>query len=445
MYDPVTSDTIAINQPYPSSYWADTVGQLPAKRQLTTSIQTDTLIIGGGYAGLSCAYHLAKNYGEKATLIEANGIGYGCSGRNAGFVLPLSGRLGYEALVKRFGFDKAKLIHQEFIDGVNLVETLINTSKADVNQVPAGYLKIAHRPKYYDKLRYHADYMAKHFDYKVTPISKHDLRNDYLDHHQAHGALLYQQGYGIHPFKLCLSLYEMATALGCDIYNHTPALNIEYDGKYHIVTTHNGQIKAKNLVLCTNGYTPSKMHRAIDKRFLPVQTSVIVTRPLTEQEITNSHYHSNQVMMDTRELKYYYRKLPDNRILFGGRGAITGKQALSGKYHQRLLQGLKQALPALSEVTIDYQWDGWINVSLDEVPHIYQADNQVFYSGGYCGAGLSFSLQAGKRLAQKVAGDSQSHQIPMLQTPLPKFPFSPFRRVGQGLFYQWGRFKDAWV
>lgn len=445
MYDPLTSDTIATQQPYPKSYWADTVGQTPKTRRLNQSIQTDTLIIGGGYAGLSCAYHLAKDYGEKATLIEANGIGFGCSGRNAGFVLPLSGRLGYEALVKRFGFEQAKLIHQEFIGGVDLVEQLITNSNTDVNKVPAGYLKIAHRPKYYDKLRYHADFMAKHFDYQVTPITKSELRNEYLDHHQAHGALLYQQGYGIHPFKLCLGLHQMATDLGCDIYDNTPALNIEYDGKTHIVTTDNGQILAKNLVICTNGYTPKTMHPVIDKRFLPIQTSVIVTRPLTPSELHNSHYHSNQVMMDTRELKYYYRKLPDNRILFGGRGAITGKQALSGKYHQRLLQALKQALPALHQVTIDYQWDGWINVSLDEVPHIYQADNQVFYSGGYCGAGLSFSLQAGKRLAQKVANDTDSHQIPMLNTPLPKFPFSPFRRVGQGMFYQWGRLKDAWL
>ncbi|MCJ8273083.1 MAG: hypothetical protein MJK04_27245 [Psychrosphaera sp.] len=51
---------------------------------------------------------------------------------------------------------------------------------------------------------------------------------------------------------------------------------------------------------------------------------------------------------------------------------------------------------------------------------------------------------AGKRLAEKVAGDTNTHNIPMLPTALPRFPLSPFRRVGQRMFYELGRVRDAW-
>ncbi|NQZ10882.1 MAG: FAD-binding oxidoreductase [Algicola sp.] len=444
MYDPVVSKQIDNNQPYPDSYWFNSVASTPDLNPLKQDITTDTVIIGAGYAGLSCAYHLAKNYDQQAVVLEANGIGWGCSGRNAGFVLPLSGRLGYEALVKRFGLETTEAIHNEFINGVDLVEELINTSKADVQRQPNGYLKIAHRPKYFDALKRQADYMAKHFGYHVTPLTKQQLCEQYVDHHQAHGALLYQQGYGIHPLKLCLALHQLVLDKGVKVYSNSPVQGWTKQGEYHQLVTPQGTVKAKNVVVCTNGYTPNTFHKSVDKRTLPVMTSVIVTRPLSDKELIESRFLTNHVMMDTRQLKYYYRKLPDNRILFGGRGAISGKQAQSTKYHDRLLEGLRDSFPALNALTTDYRWSGWISVSLDDIPHVHQSENKVFYSAGYCGAGLSFSTMAGKRLAEKVAGDTNSHNIPMLTTALPRFPLSPFRRVGQRMFYELGRVRDAW-
>ena len=444
MYDPLTHKTLAADQAYPDSYWYGSVTQTPERQPLQGDIDTETVIVGGGYAGLSCAWHLASHYQAPPVVLEANNIGWGCSGRNAGFVLPLSGRLGYEALVKKFGLDSAMKIHHEFMSGVSLVEQMIEASGADVERQPNGYLKIAHRPKYFDQLKRQADFMSANFGYQVSQLSKAELTADYVDHHEAHGALRYEQGYGIHPLKLCMAYHQLATDAGAQVYGNTPVQNIQKQGGKHVLTTPGGTVTAKNLVLCTNGYTPGIFHPALDSKTLPVLTSVIVTRPLTDEELKASGFQTNQVMMDTRQLKYYYRKLPDNRILFGGRGAITGKHADNPIYSERLLKALKRSFPALKHLTIDYRWSGWISVALDDIPHIHQSDDRVFYSAGYCGAGLSFSAQAGKRLAQKVVGDSNDHTIPMLVKPLPTFPLSPFRRVGQSLFYEIGRVRDLW-
>ena len=125
--------------------------------------------------------------------------------------------------------------------------------------------------------------------------------------------------------------------------------------------------------------------------------------------------------------------------------AITGKGAEDPYFAKRLLAVLKQSFPALSDVQYDYSWSGWICMTLDDIPHLAAADDcsKVLYSMGYCGAGLTFSAQAGKRLAQRIAG-VQLPAIPLYQQRLPRFPLPALRRLGQWGYFQYGRVKDQW-
>lgn len=447
-FDPLKSPIPCSLADYPTSYWESTVTTPPPTEALKNDLKTEVLIIGAGFAGMSCAYHLQKQYGIQSTIIEANNIAWGASGRNAGFVLPLSGRLGYSDLERKFGIETTQFMHREFLAGVELVENIDNAAQLGIDRQPNGYIKIAHRPKYYEQLQRQADYLADKFNYEVESLSIDDFRSNYVDHQDAFGALRYECGFGINPFKLALSYHHLLKAQQTQIYSNTPALSITQKAdRSFLVKTPNGTITAEKVVLSTNGYSTKGLSASLDNRLLPVQTSVLVTRPLTTEELMSSGFKTQQVMMDTRALKYYYRLLPDNRILFGGRGAISGAQATNPIYHQRLLTALKQSFPTLSQVTMDYQWQGWISVSLDNIPHIYGDKEQgIYYSAGYCGAGVSFSGLAGKRIAEKVAGEDIEHvQSPILSSPLPKFPFAQFRRVGQWGYYQFGRFKDRFL
>jgi hypothetical protein len=78
MYDPLVSKQVPSDQPYPDSYWfnslTDSATSIPPITPLQQDIIIDTVIIGSGYAGLSCAYHLAEQYGEKAVVLEANNM-----------------------------------------------------------------------------------------------------------------------------------------------------------------------------------------------------------------------------------------------------------------------------------------------------------------------------------------------------------------------------------
>jgi len=444
MYDPLLDKFPGCGEPYPNSYWADVSGVQPDNTgQLSQDIDVDVAIIGAGYTGLSCALHLAREHGIKATVLEANQTAWGCSGRNAGFILKSSGRKSYAQMQRQWGEATMRGIYNEMCAGVDTVNSLI-AEGIDCDVQESGFIKVAHKANKMKELKTLAKLQQQMFGYDVQVLSRAELHDHYMADQNAYGAIRYQDGYGINPLKLALGYQRLAQDEGIKIHCASPVVNWQPSNKMHQLITPKATVTAQKVVIATNGYTPKGFHSLVTNRTLPVLSQVIVTDPLTKEQLSACNFLTSNVVMDTRALKYYYRKLPDNRILFGGRGAITGKSAEDPYYANRLLAVLKTSFPALKSLSIDYAWSGWICMALDDLPHIYQNDtNDVFYSMGYCGSGVSFAVQAGKRMAEKVAEQTVPN-LPLYNNALPKFPFAPLRRVGQWGYFHYGKIKDNW-
>ncbi|MEP7059031.1 MAG: FAD-dependent oxidoreductase, partial [Caldimonas sp.] len=101
-------------------------------------------------------------------------------------------------------------------------------------------------------------------------------------------------------------------------------------------------------------------------------------------------------------------------------------------------------------------WWGWVDVSHDMMPRIARPDpaQSIWYAVGYGGNGVSFSTQAGKRLAERIVGNDVGREVfdlPIYKSPL-QFPnllelveseaFAPFRRLGQRALYKWYWLRD---
>jgi glycine/D-amino acid oxidase-like deaminating enzyme len=201
--------------------------------------------------------------------------------------------------------------------------------------------------------------------------------------------------------------------------------------------------------LATGGYTSNGLHRSVDSKIMPILSNSLVTRVLTPEELQATNFLTTEVITDTRTLRFYYRRLPDNRVQIGSRSAITGADAPNPRHMQVLVNGLQRKFPALKGIEIDYSWWGWVDVSHDMMPRIVQPDprQSVFYALGYGGNGVSFSAQAGRRMAQRIAGKTNpSFELPIYNSPLP-YPnvlnrvesraLAPFRRFGQRMLYHW--------
>ena len=304
MYDPLHDTSPGCGEAYPSSYWADLSGAPPTDDGvLDSDLQADVVIVGAGYTGLSCALHLAKEHGIKACVLEANQTAWGCSGRNAGFILKSSGRKSYSSMKQQWGEEVMRGIYQEMCAGVETVNSFI-AQGIDCDVQPNGYIKVAHKANKFAELIELANLQRKQFGYDVQILSKEELHQDYMADQNAFGALRYQDGYGLNPLKLAWGYQKFAREAGVKIYSATPVLNWHDESSVQRLITPKAEVKAKKVVIATNGYTPKGFHPLIQNRTLPVLSQIIVTEPLSDSQLQSCNFITNNVVMDTRALKY---------------------------------------------------------------------------------------------------------------------------------------------
>lgn len=437
IYDPLVDHAIPANQPYPNSTWV--TEQKKQYPKLEDDIETEVAIVGAGYTGLSTAYHLATKYKQKCIVIDANQPGWGCSGRNGGFVLPGSGRMSASQMTKKWGESTTRLIYQEFMDSVDAVNELIS-SGINCQRQNGGYIKLAHKTSKLESLHQQAIDHSAMYKNAIIPLTKTQIKNEYLGGVDSAGGIYFPKAFGINPWLFCHGLAELTHKQGVKIFGNTPLTACvdkqSTNGNKHVLHTPNATIRANTLVIASNAYHPNKLFPILKNKTFPVISSIIVTKPLNYEQRAILNMRKGLMVMDTRPMKYYYRLLPNNCLLFGGRGAVTGKHANDKKYRLLLEKGLFETFPNLQNVVVDKFWSGWVNISYDDYPRIHHNTAQnVLYSSGYCGAGLAFSVQAGKRLAQLLHAPHTLPSLPFWQSELKTYPLSKMRRVAlHGLY-----------
>lgn len=419
------------------SYWA---ASLPHSPELGAPLigdrEADIAIIGGGYTGLSTAYHLAKEYGLRAHVLEAHRIGWGCSGRNGGFASVGFGKSGPADWARRYGLTAAGDIFRQSREAVRLVRRILNEEAIDAEATPEGGLELAHRANRLPGMAAYAEDLARRFDFPIDILDKVRLQRDYLDSREAHGALLYGEGFALHALKYALGLAGAAQRRGAILHEASPVLAWSRDRGRHVLKTPQGNLRAERVVIAGNGYTGDRLHGVTRGRLLPVLSNIIVTRPLSEAEIAATHWRTQLKIWDSRNLLFYYRLLPDRRILFGARGGIEDSAASRAWHRAWLERRLGEMFPPLAGIGSEYFWNGWVCVTRDRSPHLgaVEAEN-VFYALGYIGNGVAPGTYCGRLLAERLAGRGEATRNPLLEEDLPRFPFPALRRLYQRAIY----------
>lgn len=446
IYDPLTHSTPGHGSGYAPTYWLGTAGPPPEDDgPVLGDMDADVVVIGSGYTGLSCAVHLAREHGVKAIVLEANGVAWGCSSRNGGQAQVSAGRLKRSGWIKQWGLDTAKQMHGEMIDAFGRFRSLIADEMIDCDPQEGGHYNIAHSPRVMPSLEAETQLFNDAFGYGAKMISQAELQSEHVNDREAHGALWEPDGVSVHAAKLAFGYLKLARSLGARVHTSSPVFEwTQRDGKQWLRTP-GGTIRADRVCVATGGYTSPQLNRHTSNRLMPILSNSMVTRPLTETEKQACGIKVASPLTDTRVLRHYYRLLPCGRFQIGSRSAITGAGAPNSHHLDVLKKAMNRKFPALEGIELDYSWWGWVDVSHDMMPRIFQPQtkSQIFYALGYGGNGVMYSTQAGYHLANLAMGRTQNMTLPIFKSPLPHYGLlTPFRRLGQRISYAWYAFND---
>ncbi|MDI7773997.1 FAD-binding oxidoreductase [Asticcacaulis sp. EMRT-3] len=392
------------------SWYADTANITP-RPALLADADTDVAIIGGGYTGLGAALALAQA-GIRVTLLEGAQIGSGASGRNGGQI-HTGQRQDPETLTNLLGPDAVRQLWDMALDARAHLHALIAEHHIDCDLRP-GLIHAWHRPHFAAEDRAHADFIARHYgytDYRL--LSKAEVAAE-LGTAVYHGGSFDAGGGHLHPLKLALGLAKAAEAHGAQLYEQSRVTRYQAasDGVTLTLTT-GAQLAAKTLLICGNGYMEG-LSEAIDAHVMPINNFILTTEPLDDPDILPRHFAAS----DSRFVVNYWRKTPDNRLLFGGGENYTPWFPKDIKAFVR--RNMLKIYPQLADVRITHGWGGTLAITMSRAPFVRRLAPNVLVSAGYSGQGVVLAPYFGKLLARAVTGDGRDLDL-LARLPTPAF------------------------
>ena len=224
-----------------NSYWESTIDKREDYQVFDKDMNTNVVVIGGGYTGMSCALSLAKKHNEDVVLLEAGHIGWGSSGRNAGFCCIPPAKMSVKQMFKKFGKKETKKFFQNTIEGSKFTKNIISEYNIDCDLTGDRNFEVAPHPSYFESIKDEAETYKKEFGIETQVYSKEEFNEIGHGGNEQFGAMSYQPGFAINPLKFLLGMANAAKKSGVKIFQKSKVTKIEKNnGKYRYRRSYNG-------------------------------------------------------------------------------------------------------------------------------------------------------------------------------------------------------------
>ena len=357
------------------------------------------VIIGAGYAGLSCAIELA-DAGVEACVLEAAELGAGASTRSGGGV---SGgvNIGKSFTGKVLARDPevVKTILASGHDAFSLIETLIEREKIDCCWEKKGRFVGAWTPKDYQFQESRVANLNAGADSGAYMVPRERQREEMASDYY-YGGMVVERSAKLHPALYYKGLLDAARRRQIVICARAAADRIDKQGNSWRISTARGLIEAGDLVIATNGYT-GEVTPQLKRRLIPLASHIIATEVLPA-DLARSLIPKGRTLADTKRVLCYYRMSPDNtRMIFGGRARFTPvTPAISAPILHRFMM---DRFPQLKGIRVTHAWTGNVAFTWDALPHTGVMDG-MHYALGCNGSGVAMMTYLGHQTARRIIG-----------------------------------------
>ena len=410
-------------------------GERPTYPHPDGQIDADIAIIGGGLTGISAALTLAEA-GIRAVVLEAGAVGAGGSGRNGGHLCQ-GWPNDFDRISQQLSPDEADIAWQAGMEAVELVKQRIGRYSINCD-LRFGYLHAAlHRRQMKGLDSWQAEWEARGYDH-FTRLGDSAALSEHIGSDAYVGAI-HDTGCGhIQPLKYLHGLARAATLLGASIYEQAPVKKILRGPRKTLLIEGGASVNASVVILCGNAYLADVGLPAMRRRLAPVTSSILATRPLSDNMVKQL-LPTGAAVADENAALNYYRIDGRNRMIFGGRASYTNVDF--GDVEPDLRRRMTAVFPLLADAETEQVWSGRIGITVNRIPHFGRTDDDIYFVQGFSGHGVALSGQSGAMLAKAVIGDASQFDVMSKLTHMP-FHGGPLRTPALALGMAWFKLRD---
>lgn len=393
------------------SYYAASANPVPARPALHGICEADVCVVGAGYTGLSTALFLAEA-GFRVVVLEAVTVGWGASGRNGGQIVNSFSR-DLDAIERQTAPDHLNLLASMAFEGSQIIRQRVRDYGIQCDLKDGGIFAALNARQLGHLESQQA--LWSRFGYgELELLDQKGIQARVGTERYVGGAIDHTGGH-IHPLNLALGEAVALESLGGVIHEHSAVTEIVH-GQPAKVKTAQGEVHAQFVVLAGNAYLGGLVPE-LGAKSMPCGSQIIATEPL-EGALARQLLPQDNCVEDCNYLLDYFRLSGDKRLIYGG-GVVYG--ARDPANIERLIRpNMLKTFPELANVKIDYAWTGNFLLTLSRLPQMGRLQDNVFYSQGCSGHGVTFTHVAGKALALAIQGQADRFDA---FASLPHYPF----------------------
>lgn len=415
-----------------------TAAEKRTRAPLAESTEADVCIVGAGLAGINLALSLAER-GKRVVVLERAHIGAEASGRNAGFVAK-----GFAAgdlpLIGMVGLPHARALVELTKGARKLIRKRINSYNIDCAPVKDGVLTVSWRDepqKVKDKIARANDAFDLGYEYwDSLRVREHCNTERYYD------GIFSPSDFQFNPLKYLIGLATAAESRGgVTIYENSEVTSLQREGLEWKVRTVAGVVSARDVVLC-GAASMKGLSKRLDYALAPVRTYIMVSAPMDEGLYERS-INTPHAIYDTRFASDYYRRLPEGRLLWGGRVSLF---AHPQNIAEELTKDALKVYPQLQgHLRPDFAWGGVLAYPSHKMPMLSRLKDGLWCNTGFGGHGICPTAVAGEVMADALASPAvhQAKALELFEDFKPGFIGGPLAGAGAQAVYLWWRLRDA--
>ena len=374
------------------SLWNDYKDSLKCKT-LSTNINVDVLIIGGGMTGVSTAYQLI-NSGLDVCVVERNTIGSGVTNKTTGKISYLQEDI-YSKLEKFHNIETAKNYLDSQKYAISILKEIINKHniKCDLKQSPS-YIVNNNTHKYNNERNI------------LKKLGVNIKESNYLPNGNKAQTFFVEDTYVFHPLKYLYSLKEICLNSNIKIYENTSIVSIEKEKTHYICKTENNKIKTKYVVLAL--HYPYFLFPFLMPFKSYIEKSYIKATKIKQ------NYKFNSITISKPTISTRYHIVDDNvHELYLANSHNTCSKNNDCEHFKSLVNTHK--------TKPDYIWSNKDIITIDSLPFIgpLNAEQTLLIGTGYNTWGMTNSSLAGKIISDIILNKPNIYQ--KLFNPLRKW------------------------